>query len=349
VDIRRECEALKARITVALQATPDPVERDEILVAALYELSRALLPALGRPVKSQSYQENLAAVSELISFLAIPYIRNPTGSIGGVAVLTELAEGCHDPQLKKKLLVYAQQLRSQAPSQQPAGRRPRRLGYLAGGAVLGLVTVALVLSASLYREPGHGAPQRRMEQPVAGNAAVPAAQPEASPANAAPAVALLAQPDAGAEERTEAKVEGGPQGAKFLLTPVESTTRIRVENNQILVPATLRLGNEVAKVDLIVDTGATRSTIHEAVASRLGIDLGRAKVSMAEVADGRQISSHSYSIDALTVGPFTMAAPEVDIMQYRGKQAFHDGLLGMDFLGKHRHQIDMEHELIRWF
>jgi hypothetical protein len=349
VDIRHECEALKARIAVELQVTTDPVERDEILVAALYELSRSLLPALGQPVKSPAYQENLAAVSELISFLAIPYIRNPTGSIGGVAVLTELAEGCHDPLLKKKLQVYAQQLRSQAPSLQPAGQWPLRFGYLAGSAVLGVAAIVLLLTVPLSRVTSHDAAQGPKLKPVAAIVAAPATRMDASPAAGAPAVALLGQQDAGGKERAEAQVEGSPQGAKFLLTPVESTTRIRVENNQILVPATLRLGNEVAKVELIVDTGATRSTIHEAVAGRLGIDLGRAKVSMAEVADGRQIRSHSYSIDALTVGPFTMTTPEVDIMQYRGNQAFHDGLLGMDFLGKHRYQIDMEHELIRWF
>jgi hypothetical protein len=39
----------------------------------------------------------------------------------------------------------------------------------------------------------------------------------------------------------------------------------------------------------------------------------------------------------------------VDFIPYQGTEGLHDGLLGMDFLGKHRYQIDMEHELIRWF
>ena len=36
-------------------------------------------------------------------------------------------------------------------------------------------------------------------------------------------------------------------------------------------------------------------------------------------------------------------------MQYSGTRTDYDGLLGMEFLGNFRYQIDMQNEVIRWY
>ena len=117
----------------------------------------------------------------------------------------------------------------------------------------------------------------------------------------------------------------------------------------MLVQVLLKNGGETLRAVLVLDTGSSRTSIHEGLANRLRIDLRQAKVSQAELADGRLIRSRSATIDSLAVGPFAMNSAEVDLIPYKGSDGVHDGLLGMDFLAKHRYQIDMEREIIRWF
>ena len=67
------------------------------------------------------------------------------------------------------------------------------------------------------------------------------------------------------------------------------------------------------------------------------------------MADGRLILSRIARVDAMLVGPYTLSSMELEFISYQGSERTHDGLLGMDFLGGHRYQIDMERELVRWF
>lgn len=348
MDIQFRCGAQKERVRAELQEAAGTWERDEILIAALYELSRSVLSELGRPVQSPEYLDRQLAVLELISFIAISLIRNCTGDTRGVAVLTEIGEGCHDPVLKKKLSVYAQELLVKSRSgvqNKPRGSR-RRIAWLLGAGAASILALFLSLP-----EPPHPLRERKAppETAPASLTATPlsyqAAAPESAPAESAPAVAATGR------ERNEAppapQVQAAPEGKGA--QPAEQSTKVRIANNQVLVPVVLKNGGETVRVELMLDTGSTRTSIHEGLAGRLRIDLRQAKQTQSEVADGRIIRSRSTVIEALGVGPFSMTSAEVDLIPYKGTEGFHDGLLGMDFLGRHRYQIDMEHELIRWF
>jgi len=343
VDIPYLCVALRERVIVELQEAVDTREREAILVAALYELARSVIPELGRPVKSQEYLEKQAAVLELISFIALPLIRNSAHDIRWVAVLTEIGEGCLDPLLKKKLLVYAQELLTKTRTVIPkkpdcVARAPFVLG-LGATAVLALYLcwpLPLVLQVEGTR------PQAILTTPgapLAYHAALPL--PEPAGFESGVAVASRGRADATREQPSAPDNRGTASS--------EQTTKVRIINNQVLVPVLLKNGGETVKVVLVLDTGATRTSIHEGLAGRLRIDLRSAKIAQSEVADGRMIRSRSSTIESLGVGPFTMASAEVNLIPYEGGEGLRDGLLGMDFLAKHRYQIDMEHELIRWF
>lgn len=355
MDVQELCSAVKQKVAIELQGVIDPGERSEILVATFYELSRSVLPALGAPKKSQEYQEKQAAVLDLITFVAIPLIKCGAQEQRGVVVLSELAEGCLDPLLKKKLSVYAHELLAQsakAAARLSTGsktRIPIALGSVAAAAVLlaylawptseqqnrpKVLTVSTTSPAPLHVP---AAPKSPVNTTLAGVPTKEGAGP----------VPLTGEVEARKGDPPAAEVAAAAS-SKILPAQGEQLTRVRIINSQVLVPVTLKNGGATVRVELLLDTGATRTAIHEEITSRLPIDLRTAKHSQAMVADGRTIKSRIAKIDSLVVGPFAMASMELELIPYHG-ESMHDGLLGMDFLGKHRYQIDMEHEVIRWF
>jgi hypothetical protein len=125
-------------------------------------------------------------------------------------------------------------------------------------------------------------------------------------------------------------------------------TQVRVVNNQVFVPVTLRNGGRTAQATLILDTGCTVTTISEELAVRLGIDPNRTRPGTSRVADGRSVSTRQAIIDELTAGPKTKAPLEVSVMPVAGPRELADGLLGMNFLRDFRYQIDMTGQQINW-
>lgn len=344
MDIHHLCSAMKERVAFELLGASGAEARGVILIDALYQLSRSVLPELGLPGSSREYLEGQGAVLDLISFIAIPLIRNCAQDSRGVEVLTEIGEGCLDPLLKKKFSVYAQELLAKSGS--GAGNRPCR-GWNWSLGLLGLGGAALL--ALYLASPGPvTVPSRHAAAPALAVASPPAAYHAASspPAAVGPEGAgagrVRAEPEAVPLAQPAAELKGGA-------FPGEQTTKVRISNNQILVPVMIKNDGESIQIELVLDTGSTRTAIHEELAGRLRIDLRLAKASQSEVADGRVIHSRIATIDSLGVGPFAMTSAEVELIPYKGTEGVHDGLLGMDFLGKHRYQIDMEHELIRWF
>lgn len=125
-----------------------------------------------------------------------------------------------------------------------------------------------------------------------------------------------------------------------------STPVIITENNQILVPVTLGYRGKTATANLLLDTGANMTIIHDDVAARLNIDGGR-KGSLI-VAGGDKIKTRHLIIQSLSVGPKTVSDPRISILSYTGDEAPFDGLLGLDFLRRFKYTIDYGKSLIVW-
>jgi hypothetical protein len=352
VEIHQLCAALKERVTAQMQQAADPSIRNEILIDALYELDRSVLPHLGTPNNSREYLACQGEVLDLISFLAVLLVRGPLQERRGVAVLAELAEGCRDPLLAKKLAVYAQELLAKSTREQDENRA-RSWRTPAPLLLLGTAALLILFFGGQFVAQGRKAPRPQVAALVPEKIVEPAADQASAESPAAtvnPAPKAVSEPQPKEESPRATDTREAAAGPAVSGSPAEQTTRVRIVDNQVVVPVTLKNGTETVHVELVLDTGATRSVIHEVLANRLQIDLRRTRESSSEVADGRVIRTRVARIDSLSVGPFAVAPAEVEFIAYSGgAKAGHDGLLGMDFLGKHRYQIDMEHELVRWF
>lgn len=126
------------------------------------------------------------------------------------------------------------------------------------------------------------------------------------------------------------------------------TTRIAINGNSIHVPVLIRNGERTVQAVMLLDTGASMTSITEELASRLGIDLAATRKSTTRLADGSMIDSRLVQVDAVAIG-FRQKSPlEVSIFRHVGNREVHDGLLGIDFLGDFQYQIDLPNRMIRW-
>jgi hypothetical protein len=128
--------------------------------------------------------------------------------------------------------------------------------------------------------------------------------------------------------------------------PAGDETPFKLKNNQVLVPVTLGYGRTAVETVLLLDTGASMTALHSRVTDRLNLrGLRKAK---ARIAGGREIDTHLARLDYIQVGPHRIEGFNAVILDFEGAAADHNGLLGMDFLGRFPHGIDMARRVIRW-
>jgi hypothetical protein len=126
------------------------------------------------------------------------------------------------------------------------------------------------------------------------------------------------------------------------------TTRVRIVDGHIHVPVTLRRGDRALGATLLLDTGASLTTISEELALRLQLDPTSGRPATTRLADGSEVDIRLVEVDALGIGFRKVAPMQIGIMKQVGSRQNHDGLLGLDFLGVFQYQIDIANELIRW-
>lgn len=123
-------------------------------------------------------------------------------------------------------------------------------------------------------------------------------------------------------------------------------TPFTLKNNQVLVPVKIGYGQKEVETVLLLDTGASITALHSRVSESLNIQ-GLRK-SKARIAGGKIIDTLLARVDYIQVGPHRIDHFNAVILDFEGEAADHNGLLGMDFLGRFPHGIDMANRVIRW-
>jgi predicted aspartyl protease len=125
-------------------------------------------------------------------------------------------------------------------------------------------------------------------------------------------------------------------------------TAVRVKNNRVYVPVQITFRSKVLDTWMLLDTGASTTMITASLAERLGIGPANAEKSLAQVADGRVVQTLRTRVDHITVGPKLKNFIEVSVVPSNGPISDYDGLLGMNFLGDYRYNLDLNNQIIEW-
>ncbi|NVN92793.1 MAG: aspartyl protease family protein [Desulfuromonadales bacterium] len=128
----------------------------------------------------------------------------------------------------------------------------------------------------------------------------------------------------------------------------DTKTSVRIQNNKVFVPVTLCYRSRTVDVTMLLDTGASTSTISFDVAKRLGIRPDTTEMGLARMADGRFLRTFVSTLDYLMVGPKSKSSVQISIMPTSGPSLPFDGLLGMDFLGDFSYHLDVNSQIINW-
>jgi predicted aspartyl protease len=147
--------------------------------------------------------------------------------------------------------------------------------------------------------------------------------------------------------KTEEKAEKAEKAAQSPLEKRQYATRISIHSNQIIVPVIFRNKGRRVKARMILDTGASVTTLYAALASDLHLKKNILTRVTSLSANGSKTDSMLTKVDYIEVDDKILAHAEVVVMPLYSNIGA-DGLLGNSFLRFFNFTIDYENQLLRW-
>lgn len=346
-------------------------EQMQYLSAALNALGEQVIPPMNQLFaksgkECQELERARAAVLELTGVICGNFVRKCTDYSWGVAWFDKVSSVCQDPQIKIKLAFYTNQLKKRWNIAEPGGlaHNPRakrvRTELSAKSPSATYLGIALFLGIVAYMFGQNDFTTQNQSAPISR----PQAQSDLKQSVQAPLEKQPTQPvNVGGAYYTFTDKQGIVHMVNDLnkvpfeyrqamkvdtsTTATVRTTPVTIVGDQVIVPVTITFRGRSASVRLLLDTGATVTTINEAVAAQLGLNPAEAKLVKTTVADGRSVDAYRIKTDAVAVAEHVMPNVDVSMLPNSGSKGC-DGLLGMNYLKNFRYHVNFSKSVIEW-
>ena len=126
----------------------------------------------------------------------------------------------------------------------------------------------------------------------------------------------------------------------------EKETRVIIRGNRVLVPVTLGYGGIEAQVTLLLDTGASITTLSRDAVKNFQVS--QAQKAKLIVPGGKTIDADVVQLSYVKVGPHKLPNLHAGIIDHKGLTVDYQGLLGMNFLKEVDYKIDFQRQVIIW-
>lgn len=376
------CKLISQNLTHNLRLAITDDERRQYIVSTLTVFSQQVIPPLNQLFSlhgddNVELNSSRTAALDLATLICGGLVRTATDFRTAISSLEEVTDRCMETQLKSKMVFYTNQLKKRWNIAEPGGlaHNPRAkriraemhsknqlpnalitlicLGFLLFVLVRTDLT-KLVFPAMNRAQQAEQLPQiqegrqesQAVEQPQESSPVLPV-----SPARNVAALytytdnqGVIHMVDVldkvPQEYRRDMKVDVSGSSAA-------SSTPVIISGNQVFVPVTITFRSRSITARLLLDTGATVTTISEAVATQLGVGVADVRSGRSTVADGRIVGSHRFKADSLAVADHLLPNADMSILPGSGGKG-HDGLLGMNYLKNFRYHVNFDRSVIEW-
>lgn len=369
------CKIHSQNLTHNLRLSKNDDDRLQSLASALKAFGEQVIPSLNQLITehfegSKELDRAQSAALELATVICGDFVRKCTDYRWGVAWLENISSVCKEPQMKGKLVFYTNQLKKRWNIAEPGGlsHNPRakkvRTELPAANPVANILSTVLLVGVVVYffiqldlaslvlplmNEPLNQKPafqvqavaqQGKPMQLSQDNPTQPS-KPFYSFTDNQGIIHMVDNLDkVPSEYRKTMKVVTS-------VPPIANSTPVIITENRVIVPVTITFRGRSVEMRLLLDTGATVTSISENFASQLGVNGSDVREGKTTVADGRSVVSFRFKADSLAVANNILQDADTFILPGSGGKGY-DGLLGMNFLKNFRYHVNFNQSVIEW-